>query len=200
AKLGGLSRTSRSREYLFSGLIYCGLCDRSISITDGSGDDGRYGCATHRYKGACANDLTIRRRSLEQQLLGWLTRDLLQGDRLEQVLVTFQALVQERVAELQVEANKNAIHMPELRKELEQKKRDACGIADVIAMMGRNSSPILLSRLQAFELRIREIEELLARAKEPEPMVAFSDDETKEYWVGKLRDVQTVFNNSPQLC
>src|SRR5262249_42171026 len=118
---------------------------------------------------------------------------------LEQVLVTFQALVQERVAELQVEASKNAIHMPELRKEREQKTRDASGIADVIAMMGRNSSPILLSRLQATELRIREIDELLARAKEPEPMAACSGDETKEYLVGKLRDLQTVLTTSPQV-
>src|SRR5262249_8757294 len=54
-KLGGLERTQRSQQYLFSGLIYCGLCGGPIRIVDADSDTVRYGCGTWRDKGACTN-------------------------------------------------------------------------------------------------------------------------------------------------
>ena len=199
AALGGAGRTPRSREYLFSLLIYCGLCSRSISITDGSSDDGRYGCAAHRYKGACANALTIRRKSLEQQLLRWLTQDLLQGDRLAEILNGFYIKLQERMAELQAEARKTAINAPELRKELTEKKQEAWGLTDHIAAHGRESSRTILERLAAADARIKEIEELLARTKEPEPVTAFSIEELKKHLVSTLSDLEAVLTSTPEV-
>ena len=198
ARLGGLSRTSRSREYLFSGLIFCCLCGRSISITDGSGDDGRYGCAAHRYKGACANGLTIRRRKLQDQVLRWLTRELLQGVRLDEAITSFQNRVQERVAELRELAHKNAVNAPELRKELAEKKQEAWNLTDFIAGSGRQSSPTVQARLVAAETRIKEIEALLVRAKEPAPITTFSAEELKDHLVSKLVDLEAVLTSTPE--
>jgi site-specific DNA recombinase len=200
-KNGGLTRTERSRKYLLSGLISCGICNGPISIVDGTagGEIVRYGCSGHRYKGACTNAITIRRDSLEEQFLRWLTYDLLQSDRLQQAASSFHAKVQNRISELQAEARKNAVNAPELQKELEQKKREAWNITDVIASMGRDSSPMLQSRLQAAEARMREIAELLVRAKEPEPIVGFSVDEVKQDFLSKLHDLQAAFTGSPQV-
>ncbi|MBS1839713.1 MAG: recombinase family protein, partial [Acidobacteria bacterium] len=67
-KLGGLDRTKRSRTYLFSGLLRCGLCGGPINIVDGTASTTVwYGCPTRRYKGACSNSVRIRRDLLEEQ-------------------------------------------------------------------------------------------------------------------------------------
>lgn len=198
-KHGGLSRTNRSQQYLFSGLIICGLCGRSINIVDGSGDVMRYGCGAHRYKGACSNAVTIRRDHFEEQLLPWLTRDLLQGDRFEQAVSSFYAKVQQRVSELQAEANRNAVNAPELQKELAQKRQEAWNITDIMAAMGRSSSPLLLSRLQEAEERIKDIEVVLSTAKGQEPIIAFSVEDIKRHLLGKLCDLQAVLTSSPEV-
>ncbi len=200
-KNGGLTRTKRSQNYLFSGLISCGACKGSINIVDGTkgGATVWYGCSAHRYKGACTNAITIRRDRLEEQLLSWLTGDLVQGDRLEQTVSSFCANVQKRMSKLQADARKNALNAPALRKEWEQKKQEACNITDVMATMGRNSSPMLQSRLQAAEERMQEIEQLLARAKEPEPIIGFSVDAIKENLLTKLADLKAVLTSSPQV-
>ena len=71
ARLGGLNRTEKSRSYLFSGLLVCGACGSRIVIISGQGKRGyvKYGCPSHRYRGVCANALTIRQDRLEQQLV-----------------------------------------------------------------------------------------------------------------------------------
>jgi len=194
-KEGGLNRTVQSQEYLFSGLISCGLCAGPISVVEAN---VRYGCSVHRTKGACTNAVRIRRDSLEDQLLSWLTCDLLQGDRLGQAAKFFCAKVQKRVSELQSAAQKNAVNAPELRHELEQKQQEAWNLTDVMAAMGRNSSPTLQTRLQAAETRMRQIEELLARAKESQPIAGLTADELREYLLGRLRGLQAVLTSSSQ--
>ena len=79
ARLGGMNRTERSRSYLFSGLLVCGVCGSKIVIISGQGKRGyvRYGCPSHRYRGVCRNELTIRQDRLEQQLLAALEARIL---------------------------------------------------------------------------------------------------------------------------
>lgn len=200
-KLGGLERTRRSQKYLFSGLLFCGNCSKPISVVDGTagGEIVRYGCGMHRSKAACSNSTTIRRDRLEEQLLAWLTRDLPQSDRVEQAAQSFHALVQKQVSELQAEARKNAINAPELRTELGQKMQEASKMTDFIVENGRQCWPTVQTRLAATEARIREIEELLACAREPDASVTVSADEIKENLITKLRDVQAVLTSEPQI-
>ncbi len=73
--VGGQSRTERSRRYLFSGFLACGVCGSNMVIVSGNGRRGyvKYGCPSHRYRGVCANSVMIRQDRLEDQLLAGLT-------------------------------------------------------------------------------------------------------------------------------
>lgn len=197
AKHGGLNRTPRSQQYLFSGLIFCGVCNLSISIVDGSGDEMRYGCGAHRFKGACSNAFTIRQDRFEEQLLPWLTRDLLNGSRLDRAATAFYTKVLTRVSELQAEARKNAVNEPELRKERAEKKKEASNLTDCIAANGLQSFPTVKDRLTTAELRIAEIDELLAQAKETAIPPSFSASFMRDQLLSKLRDLQGVLTSAP---
>ena len=203
-KLGGLGRTKRSQEYLFSGLLFCGAaslntpdgsCDRPITIVD-SGEIVRYGCGAHRYKGACTNALTIRRDSLEQQLLRWLTHDLLQGDRLERVAKSFRARLEACIAERQLEACKCAINVPELRKERSEKMQEAWSLTEFIVASGSQTFETVKARLATAEARIKDIDELLALAKQPET-IAFTAEKMAEYLRQSLANFQCVLTSTP---
>ena len=49
-----LNRAHR-RKFLLSGLLKCGCCGGGFTIVA----EDRYGCATHRNKGTCANSASI---------------------------------------------------------------------------------------------------------------------------------------------
>jgi Recombinase zinc beta ribbon domain len=59
-----LNRAHR-RKFLLSGLLKCGCCGGGFTIVA----QDRYGCATHRNKGTCANGTTIRRQEFEARVL-----------------------------------------------------------------------------------------------------------------------------------
>ena len=63
----GLNEAHR-RQFLLSGLLTCGCCSGGYTII---GQD-RYGCATRKGKGTCANTHTIKRQHIERRVLGAL--------------------------------------------------------------------------------------------------------------------------------
>jgi site-specific DNA recombinase len=71
SRYGGITRTAESRNYLFSGLLICGVCGFRLVIVSGRGRRGyvKYGCPNHRYRGVCSNRLSMRQDRLEAQLL-----------------------------------------------------------------------------------------------------------------------------------
>jgi hypothetical protein len=196
-KLGGLERTKRSEKYLFSGLLYCGLCGGTIRIVDTDSETARYGCSIGRAKGACTNATKIRQDCLEQQLLAWLTCDLLQSDRIDNAANSLYARMQTKLAELQAEARKRAVNVPELRKELAERYHQAQTWTDFIVTSGRQSWPTVQAQLTAAEARIREIEEILARAKEPELLIGFTAEEIRKDLQAKLHNLQAVLTSQP---
>ncbi len=200
-KNGGLGRTRRSQKYLFSGLLSCGVCGGPINIVDGTtgGEAVWYGCSAHRYKGACTNDIRIGRDRLEEQLLPWLTRDLLLSDRLKQAADSLFAEVQKCVAELRVEARKNAFNFPELLKQLAEEQHEARNIKEFIAKAGSRAPMTLLDDLEERDARVKKIEDLLARAKQPEPGILLSADEIREQLLSKLGKLQAVLTSEPLL-
>jgi len=62
---------------------------------------------------------------------------------------------------------------------------------------GGRAPTSLLDDLGAQDARVKRIDELLARAKEPAPMIALTTDEIKEQLREKLRDLQSVLTSSP---
>ena len=196
-KLGGLERTKRSEKYLFSGLLFCGLCGGTIRIVDTDSDTVRYGCGTWRDKGACTNATRIRRDCLEQQLLAWFTCDLPQSDRIDRVAKSVYAGMERKLAELQTEAK--AINVPELRKELAENYQQAQKWTQFIVTCSRQSWPIVEAELSAVQARITEIDKILARTKQTEPLVGFTVERIKKDLHDKLYDLQAVLTSEPLL-
>ena len=85
---GGLLSRGASSRYIFSGLLKCGVCGGSISITSGAGHTHRsasYGCPARDFRGTCSNDRHIPSDVLETQLLVKLQRDVLSPDAIDYV-------------------------------------------------------------------------------------------------------------------
>jgi hypothetical protein len=57
----------------------------------------------------------------------------------------------------------------------------------------------LIDDLEERDARVKKIEELLARAKQPEPGIRLSADEIKEQLLGKLGNFQAVLTSEPLL-
>jgi site-specific DNA recombinase len=79
-----LNRAHR-RKYLLSGQLECGVCGGGFTIIDAA----NYGCATHRSKGTCSNDLKVRREELERRVLGGLRERLLAPELVEEFARAF---------------------------------------------------------------------------------------------------------------
>jgi DNA invertase Pin-like site-specific DNA recombinase len=102
-KRGGLTRTERSRTYLFSGILACEDCNGSMVICAGGGKRGyvKYGCHTHKHTGACGNRLLIRQDRLEAQLLASLERQLMDPATLDGAVGRCENELRRRLAEMQ---------------------------------------------------------------------------------------------------
>jgi DNA invertase Pin-like site-specific DNA recombinase len=102
-KRGGLTRTERSRTYLFSGILACGDCNGSMVICAGGGRRGytKYGCHEHKHTGTCGNGLLIRQDRLEAQLLASLERQLMNPATLDNAVARCERELKRRVAEMQ---------------------------------------------------------------------------------------------------
>lgn len=70
-------------------------------------------------------------------------------------------------------------------------------MTDFIAASGRQSSATIQVRLEAADARIKQIEEPLSRASEPDPVVTFAPDDIEQYLVSKLHDLQVVLTSEP---
>ncbi len=75
------------RRYLLSGLLKCGICGRNYTIIS----NDRYGCAGHRDRGTCNNDLTIRREEIEERVLAGLKEKLLAPELVKEFMAEFTA-------------------------------------------------------------------------------------------------------------
>ena len=78
--------TESSRNYLFSGLMTCGVCGGTFTVVVGKPPDVFYGCRNHRYRLSCPARATILRDRLEQQLIAAISANL-RRPKLEQELI-----------------------------------------------------------------------------------------------------------------
>ena len=98
SQMGGFHSTQRSRRYVFSGLLVCGVCGCKMVIATGSGKRAyvKYGCPNHRYRGICSNGLMIRQDRLETQLIAGLLERVTKSEMIERALKQFQERLQAR--------------------------------------------------------------------------------------------------------
>ena len=71
------------------------MCCRPTTIIDAA----NYGCATHRCKGTCSNDLKVGREELERRVLDGLRERLLAPELVEEFARAFQEEVNRLAAE-----------------------------------------------------------------------------------------------------
>jgi DNA invertase Pin-like site-specific DNA recombinase len=83
--LGGLNR-AKKKHYLYSGVLFCGVCGEKMRITGGKGREASYECPNYRHKRGCTNALRMREDRLAQQLTDALANRLLLMENLSQLV------------------------------------------------------------------------------------------------------------------
>jgi DNA invertase Pin-like site-specific DNA recombinase len=191
ARMGGMNRTEHARSYLFSGLLICGECGSRLVIISGRGKRGyvRYGCPSHRYRGVCANVLTIRQDRLEKQLLNALEQRLLNPQLMDYLLKRFQEELQQRLDQIE----RKSAGQEELGHERRRLQMQIERIADAIADTGH--SPALLSKLADLENRIAELDR---RAAADRPVnVSATVEEVKEFIQQNVMQLRNLLLQDP---
>jgi site-specific DNA recombinase len=72
--LGGHNR-AKNKDYLYSGLLFCGICDSRMRI-GGKGQNAVYECPNHRSRRGCSNSLRIRQHRAAAQITQMLANEL----------------------------------------------------------------------------------------------------------------------------
>jgi len=88
-RVAGLNR-GKSKDYLFSGLLWCGLCEGPIVITGGKGSEASYGCRLARYKRGCDNNLRIRADRFAASMIEALQKQLLSDNVIDHFIRSIQ--------------------------------------------------------------------------------------------------------------
>jgi site-specific DNA recombinase len=202
-RIGGFNRTEKSRTYLFSGLLVCGVCGSGMTITGSNSGGTRpiYGCFAHRFRGAsvCSNSVYIHQPLLEQQLINGITNRILRPDMLEYVLTRFSEKLHQHVNEMQKLARDTAAQSSELHIKFDELTRQAENIADAIAANGHRHSPTLLSRLSVIEAEIEALENRFAQSQSIDE-TPVSPEELRKFIVEKANDFQSLLLGDPVLA
>ena len=160
-RLGGMQRTERSRNYLFSGIMACGPCGGSFVICAGGGKRGyvKYGCHTHKQSGMCDNKLMIRQDRLEAQLLAAIEQRLLNPANLEYAVKRCEEELRNRLAEM--ERQGAVITLDSLRKQQQDLTARRARLIEAIEIGGGELTS-LTQRLRELEHEIRRLNEAIA--------------------------------------
>jgi DNA invertase Pin-like site-specific DNA recombinase len=195
-KLGGMNRTETSRKYLFSGLLRCGVCGANMVISSGKAPNSFYGCPYHRKRGVCANKLTIKQSSLEEQLLGRIVARLRTPETLALLQEEFSRQVAVAATAEAAAAQKALGSHDGLRKENAALGGTVERLTDAIAQHGLSHA--LSAKLRQSEARMEEIRHLLA-AKDKPAAPKIGTEETAEFLKRKVAELMEVLLGDP-LC
>ena len=171
SRYGGTARTSESRQYLFSGLLICGVCGSRLVIVSGNGRRGyvKYGCPSHRYRGVCSNRLTIRRDRLEAQLLAAIEERVLTPELIDYTIRRFEEALAKRLEENRGSDARATSLVAEQRELQGQAHR----LSDAIAAAGH--SPSLLSHLASVEARLARVQQQIEACNPTNLMVTAAE-------------------------
>ena len=188
-RLGGMNRTVASRQYLFSSLLECGLCNANMVIVGGQPPNAQYGCPNHRYRGVCENSVRISQRKLEQQLLAALSTNLLDPRLEEERVRSFRDQLKATLAAETRRALEAASQDSQLKEELAALKKEQENLVDGIAKHGFSTA--LSARLAAVESRIAQIQRLRDAGVEPK-VPEFTTEEIREFVRRKSQEFANI--------
>lgn len=143
-KRKGRSIPGRSTPYLFSSLLFCGVCGGKIVISGGSGANAYYRCEAHNKRGTCRNDLSVRESVVRESLLDEIRHRLASDDGI--------AHARKRIAEvLGTLARETGSKRREHHARLEKLEGQIARIVDCIADGTGGPSSSLRERLRVLE-------------------------------------------------
>ena len=149
------SEKARRPRYLLSGLIKCGACGGGFSMNGAN----RYACSTAHNKGTCSNRLSIRRDTLEGQVLDGLRKELMHPDLVKAFIDEFHREVNRLAADRDIGRDRIA-------RDLEKTNRDLKRIVQAI----KDGIPALTLKDELMELEARKLELEQMASKEPAPI------------------------------
>jgi hypothetical protein len=148
-RIGGLNR-AKKRDYLFSGLLTCGVCGHHMTIGSSHADkrSSAYGCVSWRYKRGCTNNLWIKENRLTAQLVEALANELL----VPEVMDYFIASVS-RELDQYLKGHDRELEggVPWMQAKAATLDRSISSLVDAIANPIIGCSPALLEKLAASE-------------------------------------------------
>jgi len=196
-RLGGMNRTENSRTYLFSGLLSCGVCGGRFTVVGGKPPKVFYGCRNHRYRQCCSARVTIRRESLEQQLIAAISANLKRPELEEECVREFSAQLKARLQLEEKLAREAKLNSPNLEQERSELIKQAEHLVDAIALHGISS--FLSAQLATVEARLVEIEHLLT-AQPATKFPTFKDEEIREFLQQERQNFCDALADEPELA
>ena len=157
-RLGGYNR-AKSQAYLYSGLLFCGVCGPRMKI-GGKGERAVYECPNHRLRRGCTNNLRIRQDKAAAQITEVLASQLFAPEYLTYLVSAVFRELKEIWKTQSQQTPGEGIH------ELEQARR-ACKqkVDNLVDLIEVNPSQVLLTRLAAHEFEMQRIEDKLRMLK-----------------------------------
>ncbi len=151
--------TRRRPKYLFSGLTKCSCCGGGYSAISAT----LIGCATARNKGTCNNRVHIRRDELESRVLNALRTKLVDPE----LFAHFCEVFTQEMNRLRMEGRAG---IASAEAELAKVNRELEKILDLY-LSDALSVDMVKERSKKLEARKTELEQFLAEADEPPPLL-----------------------------
>jgi len=187
-RLGGLNR-AKSKTYLFSGLLKCGICRESIVITGGKGEEASYGCRANRYARGCTNNLRVRQDRFAAQLIRALAANLFSPDILEYLIINVCKELNQTLQGVR------KLALAESSDELAQKKTAIetrmSKILDAIEVMDSAHAVPLTDRFVAAQAELATLNQQI-NARRTEAKTKVSVEETRRLVTDKLKELFNV--------
>lgn len=192
---GGLNRSEHSRKYLFSGVLYCGVCGDPYTVINGKAPNVRYGCPNYRFRDTCTNKATILRTRLEQQLIAALSANLTDSRLGEERVREFAAQLKARVDFEERLAREVELDRPALEQERSELAAKGRRLGEAIAVHGLSS--FLSEQLHNVESRVAEINRKLT-SKPAAKLPNFTDDQIREFLQKECKDLRELLKGDPE--
>jgi site-specific DNA recombinase len=174
-----IERGHRPR-YLLSGLLTCGCCGSGYIMISNT----RYGCASARNRGTCANRKTITREAVETRVLNGLQSRLMHPDLIREYITTWQQEMQkERLETLSARGEQERRHA-KVMKEID---------AIVTAITQGMFHPSMKAKMDALEAERLGLEARLATLPEVEPVTIHPG--LAETYARKVADLAAALND-----
>lgn len=152
-------RDRRRPKYLLSGLTKCGCCGGGYSMISAQLVD----CSTRRNKGTCQNGMNIRRDALEVRVLNVLRYNLMQPELFQEFCDEFTREMNRLRMEGRATIDTAMAEKKKIERELEK-------ILDLY-LKDALSVDMVKERSKKLEARKKELEDILAEAEEPPPLL-----------------------------